>query len=137
MAAQAGVAAGVPRRVPDGIVDQQRTMLGVCGAGTNGAGKTLDGDVHGGEPGDSDRAPAPRLHFHHAALYPQLGQQLLLVELCLQFASLLPQKDQLPAGVFTQRDPHQLSISHDAVNHHSPFFLSVLSCRSMTLLEVF
>lgn len=123
--------------MPDGVVHQQRALPGVRGAGADRAGESLDGNVHGGEPGDPDRTSAPRLHLHHAALYPQLGQHLFFVELCLQFAPLLPQKDQLLAGVFTQRDAHQLSISHDAVDHHSPFFLSELFCLSVSLLEVF
>lgn len=118
-------------------MDQQRTLLGVCGAGADGAGESLDGDVHRGEPGDFDRTSRPRLHLHHAALGPQLGQHLFFVELCLQFASPLPQHQQLPAGVFTQGDAHQFSVSHDAVDHHPPFFFSVLSCLPMPFLEVF
>lgn len=118
-------------------MDQQRALLGVHGAGTDGAGEALERDVHRGEPCDSDGPPRPRLHFHHAAFHPQLGQQLLFVELCLQLAPLFPQDQQLLASVFTQGDAHQLSVSHDAVDHHTPFFLSVLSCLPMPLLEVF
>lgn len=137
LAPQPGGAARVPGWVPDGVVDQQRTLLSVCGAGANGAGEALDGDVHGGESRHSDGTAAPRLHLHHAALYPQLRQQLLLVELRLQSAPLLPQDQQLPAGVFTQGDTHQPAVSHDAVNHYSPFFLSVLPRLPVPLLEVF
>lgn len=123
--------------MPDGVVDQQRTLLGVSGAGAYGAGEALDRDIHRSQPRDSDRTSAPRLHLNHAALDPELGQELFLVEQRLQLPPLLPQDHQFAASVVTQRDSHQLPVSHDAVDHHAPFFFAVLSCLRMPLLEVF
>lgn len=40
------MAARVRGVVPDGTVDEQRSPLGVRGAGADEAGEALDGDVH-------------------------------------------------------------------------------------------
>lgn len=76
--------------MPDGAMDQQSTRKGVGGAGADWAGEALNGDFHGGEAGDCDGASAPRLCLHHAALYPQLRQDLFLLERLLQSAPLFP-----------------------------------------------
>lgn len=76
--------------MPDGVVDQQRTLFGVRGAAADGAGEALERDIHRGEPRDPDRSSTPRLHLHHTLFCPQLSQDLVPVELYVQLALLLP-----------------------------------------------